>query len=176
MYLSLTGKVVVFGVDDHREVKVDRVFHAVLHQTRILDALTVVRDGDDASAFHGRHLREFLSFELLGHCADDVDFAVSEVFRSALDVFDGRDVIHDRLGIGHGADAGVAAFGCGAGSGDDVFFIGLSGVSEVAMRIDESGQDVLALGVDDCRVFVLYIRGDLEDHFVLDEDVLYAKA
>ena len=53
-----------------------------------------------------------------------------------------------RIDVGHADGRGHAAGGRGHGRGGDVFFVGETGIAMMGVRIDQAGNDFLALGID----------------------------
>ena len=86
----------------------------------------------------------------------------ARLLAQGLDVGGGRD---RRLGVGHREDPAVAAGGGGAGAGLDVLLVLLAGGAQVDVRVEEGGEGVQALGVDDLGAVGggLAGRGELGD-------------
>ena len=60
-----------------------------------------------------------------------------------------RRGVDDRVGVGHRDDRAEAAGGGGAGAGLEVLLVLLAGRAQVHVRVDEAGEQVAPVAVDD---------------------------
>jgi hypothetical protein len=139
---------IILAVVEHREVEHLCVFEGAAHELVVLDAMPVVRDGDDAGAFEGADGGEFLALEADADGPRDEDVDLGLALALFADQGDGARVIDGRGRIGHAEDGREAAAGGGGGAGGDGFLGGLAGFAEVDVEVDEAGGDDFAGGIE----------------------------
>ena len=119
------------------------------HHRGGFDDISIVAKTDGSGLITEGDLGELLPLASLGRGGDAEDSAASYPIRFGCDVLDNLGRIEAWDGIGHAADSGESAGGCGFGSRFDVFFVGLPRIAEVDMRVDEPWGEDFAGGIDD---------------------------
>ena len=83
--------------------------------------------------------------------------------------------VSDGIGVGHRGNIGEATVNGSAGTGLDGLLVLIARIAEVDVHVDEAGDKVLALGVDDLGALGgLDGLGDLDDLLAIDQDVANA--
>ena len=148
------------------------VLHRQPEQVRIGDRLAVVGNRDDAGFLHPADLRHLHAGEPLGDRADRVNVHAAALRLGLLDdVARHRRVVVDRLGVGHAADRREAAVRRRARAGDDILFVFLTGVTQMAVHIDEARRDDLARRVVDLRLRVGQVLADRRDFAIRNQNI-----
>ena len=153
-------------------VELAHVLHAGAHHAGALDAVAVVGERHGALHDHVADLCERLALLAHRERADRAHVAEAGVAGAVDLVADLGAGVGHRIGVGHRGHVGEAAVGRGAGAGLDGLLVLEAGVAEVHVHVHETGNEVLAGGVDD-----LGIGGRLEalpharDLLAVDEHV-----
>ena len=143
------------------------------HQVRIGHCLTVVSEGDDASAGQLAGRRQQLARAVRADAAERQHPHRGRRLGLAEHGFDSSSTVDRRLGAGHRADGGEAAAGGGGGAAGDRLLVFGAGLAQVRLEIDEAGRDDEAGGVDPIGLdhHVALVRADARDPPVDDHDV-----
>ena len=143
--------------------------HDVVFENRA----AIVSDGDGASGFERGEVVSASPFDPRVAAAMGKTRTDAPAFGGLHPARELRRVI-DGSRVGHGGDGGESAGGGGRGAGGDGFFVGLAGLAEMNVNVDEAGRDDQARGVEDFRAvfaFELAGGGDFGDATVFEKDV-----
>src|SRR5439155_4056623 len=114
------------------------------HEVARDDWLSVVRDRHRAGTHHLTELGEPLSLLADRDGADRIDAREPGTYRLAHDEADGRLVVGDGIGVGHGAHGGEPARRGGPGAARDRLDVLIAGFAQVYMHVHEPGGHDLA--------------------------------
>ena len=100
---------------------------------------------------HGTHLAQVLALQPLGDGSHRVDVDPPGLAPEPQDLLDHPGVVLDRVGVGHGEDSRVTAYGRGTGAGEDGFGALAAWLAQVGVQVDQARQrhqalQVMALG------------------------------
>ena len=123
-------------------------------------ALPVLREGNGTGLLHGRNIHQLLICLTHGY-GGKLLHPYRRLGCLIQDIPQSLHRIHRRLRIRHGADSGHTAGSRCSRAGQDIFLLGLSGIPEMYMQVDESGEHVHSRCIDHlllCITF-LYLLG-----------------
>ena len=169
---AVADEVLILAVAHNEQAEVIGVLHRQPEQVRIGDRLAVVGNRDDAGFLHPADLRHLHAGEPLGDRADRVNVHAAALRLGLLDdVARHRRVVVDRLGVGHAADRREAAVRRRARAGDDILFVFLTGVAQMAVHVDEARRDDLARRVVDLCLRIGQILADRRDFAIRNQNI-----
>ncbi len=138
------------------------------------DRLAVVGEGHGACPLERGEVSELFAMAADGCSGNRKDVHVRAARGIEHPAGDFSRVIHG-AGVGHGADGGKAAGGCGHGAAGDRLFVGLAGLAQVNVNIDEARCDDESAGVE---AFIgataqLARRSHFRDTAVFEQEVVF---
>ena len=133
---------------DNRQIESAAVVQGLTHQAGVHNRIAVIAESHDTGLGQFAHFGQSFAFSAFGNAADRQDPDSTFSARLLSYIIHYRTVIYGRFGIRHAADGSKTAFGRCPGAGSDSFLIFKSGVSQVAMEIDESRTDYQIFGLD----------------------------
>ena len=145
---AVAHEAVILAVVEHGQAEHPRVLDRPAHEFVILDAMAVVRDGDDPRLHHRAERREFLARQTFRDRTgrEDVD---ARFLPGALDdPRDRRRVVGGRTGVGHADNRREAARRRRPGTGFDGFLSRLAGFAQVDVQVDQARRDDEIFRVD----------------------------
>ena len=160
----------IFTMRNNRQPQCIALNQSLPHGFCTLYRSAVVGNGTDAGIFQRRIVAHFLAFQPLGNAAHGVNLhaGISCFFA---DIADSVYVVDCRRGIRHACHAGDAASQCRCGTGEDVLFMCLPGVTQMHMHIKQPRQCCQAGAVNDKVGRFVQIFSQLCDHAVLNQHV-----
>ena len=147
VHRAADGHARVLGVLHHRNLQPGGGAQGIAHQPVVENRLAVVGHGHRAGSLERGKIRQLLSQAADGRRGDGKDVDQRAALRSLHPARDLRRVV-DRHGVGHGADGGESAGRRRRSSGGDGLLVGLSGLAQMHVQIDEAGSDDASLGVE----------------------------
>ena len=157
-------QVEVLTVGEDQLSDAGRVLHTFQHRAGIADRSSVVRKGDSAGVFQRGHIGQRLSVHTFGDAGDRIDPCLCRL-RLIQDIPDDLRAVDRRFGIGHTGDRSDAAGSGSRTAGQDILFMGLSGVAQMDVHINKTGENMFA-----GRVQQLDILRQVGDRFTADAD------
>ena len=131
--------VVILTMVHDGQIEHPGVFHCALHHFMVLHAVAIVGDGHDSRLCHRSDRSHLLTVQALGDSAswEHVD---QSVFPGPIDdPGDGACAIRRRVRVGHADDGSKSTGSSGLASGLDGFLVGLTGLPQMNVDIDQSG-------------------------------------
>ena len=147
MHGSVFSEAGILGVLYHREIEFSPEAQSGAHRLVFKDGLAVIGDGYGSGALQSGEIGEFCATGAASgggdgeHVHDGSAFGIPQ----PCNPFGGVD---HGCGVGHGADGGEASSGGSRGAAGNGFFVTLSGLAEVHVKIDESGSNDQAARVE----------------------------
>ena len=176
VHLGALGEAGVLCVLGDDAVEGLDVLQGAAHEDGVGDALAVV--GEDphpgGGGRHGAHVGQVLAGQSRRDGAHRVDIHPAGLTAQPQYLLHDTGVVLDGRGVGHREDGGVAADGCGAGTGVDGLGGLPSGLAQVSVDVDEPGQSdepVQVMALDIGRGLRRCVRADGGDGAVGDENV-----
>ena len=169
--LAVAHEVLVLAVAHEDLAEHLAVVHATAHHAGTLDTAAVIGESDSAAGDHIAHLGKSLALEAARASARGEHAAMANGGSTRLDVLDNRAVIGHGIGVGHGANAGETALGGSTGAALDVLLVLITGLTEMNMHVNETGNEILARHIEDGGVTRLEVGCDSGDLIALDQNI-----
>jgi len=162
---------IILAVIHHRQIEHAGVLDRPPHEIVGLHAFAVVGDRDHAGALEGANRRQRLALHADGDAAGRVHPHDGVAGGGVLDELDGAGVVRDRGRVRHANHGGEPAGGGGARPGCNGLLVGLAGLAEVDVDVDQPGAGDEATGVEDARTFLRRGGQRSDKPAVADEEV-----
>ena len=169
---AVADKVLILAVAHDEQTEMVGILHRQTEKVRVRYRLSVVGNRDDARFLHPADFRHFNARQPLGDRADRIDaHAASLRLRLFDDVARHSRVVVGRLRVGHAANRGKAAVRRRTRAGNDILFIFLTRIAQMAVHIDQARGDYLAR----CVVYLCSVGGkpfaDRRNFAVLNQNI-----
>ena len=143
----------------------------VPHQVCVHHRHAVIRQGNCTGFFQSLGIRQGLALLPHGNRGDGQHINAAALGSAFIDIAHPLRAIDHRFGVGHAGDGGKAAMGSSVGAGNNVLFIGKTGVTEVNMDINKAGADRQSGGIQYLSALALQILANTYDLAVFDQDI-----
>ena len=173
IHAGALGHAGVFSMLDDAEAYARGRGKDFAHDAVFEDGVAIVGDGYCAGGLEGRVVVEDFALGAASGRADGKDAHGCAALGRLHPAGDFRRVV-DGGGVGHGGHGGKSARGSSGGAGGDGFLVGLAGLAQVDVNVDEAGRDGEAGGIEDfSAVGQLELAGssDLGNAAVLEQNV-----
>ena len=137
-----------FAMAGHEQVEVAGVFEGAAEKVGVGHRVAVIGDHDGPLLLHVGDVGQLLAGAALGDTAGGPDRNGRLLAGEGADVADESAAVDRRVGIGHGDDAGETAARSGPSPAPDRFFILASGLAQMHVHVEESGQENFSGAVD----------------------------
>ena len=169
---AVADKVLILAVAHDEQPKMVGILHRQTEKVRVRYRLSVVGNRDDTRFLHPADFRHFNARQPLGDRADRIDaHAASLRLRLFDDVARHSRVVIGRLRVGHAANRGKAAVRRRARTGNDILFVFLTRVAQMAVHVDKARGNHLARRI----VYLCAVGGKLfanrRDFAVLNQNI-----
>ena len=146
------------------------LFQGFPHEGGAHDGHTVVGERRRTGGFQGGEVVQLLPLLSRRHRCDGQDADTrTHCFRSLQHILHQLRRVHHRFGVGHTGNGSKAAGGGSSSAGLDVLLLGLPGVTEVNMRVDETRRHAKTGGIyADAVLSRSDVRGDFCNRFVFN--------
>ena len=173
VHLGAVGQARILGVLRDDAVERLDVFERTTHDQRVPDAEAVVAEDADASAGSGHRpeLGETLALLPDSDGADRLHRGVAGGLAEGEFLLDHAGRVGHGLGVRHGEHRGESARGGRLGARQHGLGCLETGLAEVRVQVDQSGQGDEAGSIDDACTAAGGAGTDLDDDAVLDRDV-----
>ena len=152
---AVADEVVILAVIEHRKIKHARVFDRAAHQFVILNAMSVVGNGNDPGLGQRADRRQFLTGEIFGNGAGREDTDRRNFRRVIGNPGDRARAVRRRRSVRHANDRSKTARRGRARARRDCFLPAEPGLAEMHVDVDETGTndeigcvDLIGLMVD----------------------------
>ena len=144
VHLALVYQRLVLAVAHDGFAELSGVVHHAAHHAGALHPPAIVGEGHGAMCHHVAHLRQDFALQALGAGSRNVYAAFARIAGAGAHVLNHRPVVDGGVGVGHAADSGHAAMGCGAGAGFDVFLVLLARFAQMHVDVYQARNHHLA--------------------------------